>query len=132
MKPMPRVPESTKTSLRQRLNNHARDRWVDLDRIDIRWRANFAYIDAHLTTGDIVPLCRLRHHLGLRPLPSQPRRLPRQLPPQRRHRWQPARRPRLRRQPLPHPNHDELTSGSTSGRLAAFHDLAVHLHPEGI
>ena len=58
---MPRVPESTKTSLRQRLNTHARDQWADLEGIDIRWRANFAYIDAHLTTGEIVPLCRLRY-----------------------------------------------------------------------
>lgn len=54
-------PESTKTSLAQRVRAHARDRWPQLAQIDVRYRANFAYIDAHLPDGTVQPLCRLRY-----------------------------------------------------------------------
>jgi hypothetical protein len=54
-------PASTKTSLKQRLTAHARDRWPELAGIEVRFRAQFAYIDAHLATGETVPLCRLRY-----------------------------------------------------------------------
>jgi prepilin-type processing-associated H-X9-DG protein len=54
-------PPSTRTSLTQRLNSHARHRWPALANVDIRFRANFAYVDGHLTDGTIIPLCRLRY-----------------------------------------------------------------------
>ena len=117
---MPTPPTSTKTSLQQRLTAHARDRWPDLARIDTRHRGAFAYIDAHLADGDIIPLCRLRYHgsasrWGFAIHRVKPRRLPRQLPPQRPTRRHPRRRTRLRHRALPHQlatrsNTDELTS----------------------
>jgi hypothetical protein len=58
---MPIPPESTKTSLRQRLRAHARDRWPTLADLDIRHRGTFAYVDAHLANGDVVPLLQLRY-----------------------------------------------------------------------
>lgn len=57
----PTPPTSTKTSLGQRLTAHARHRWPALARIEIRFRGNFAYVDGHLTDGEILPLCRLRY-----------------------------------------------------------------------
>jgi prepilin-type processing-associated H-X9-DG protein len=54
-------PASTKTSLGQRLTAHARDRWPQLARVDVRFRANFAYIDGHLSNGEVLSLCRLRY-----------------------------------------------------------------------
>jgi hypothetical protein len=54
-------PESTKTSLRQRLTEHARTRWPNLAQVTVRYRSNFAYIDGHLPDGTVLPLCRLRY-----------------------------------------------------------------------
>lgn len=54
-------PESTKTNLRIRLNEHARRHWPGLASIDIRYRANFAYIDGRTTSGHTIKLCRLRY-----------------------------------------------------------------------
>jgi hypothetical protein len=54
-------PESTKTSLHQRLTRRARDRWPALARVEVRFRAQFAYIDGHLPDGQVLPLCRLRY-----------------------------------------------------------------------
>jgi hypothetical protein len=54
-------PESTKTSLEQRLTQRARNRWPDLARVEVRFRAQFAYIDGHLPDGEVLPLCRLRY-----------------------------------------------------------------------
>jgi hypothetical protein len=54
-------PESTKTSLTQRLNSHARSRWPDLVEVVVRFRANFAYVDARLADGTVLKLCRLRY-----------------------------------------------------------------------
>jgi hypothetical protein len=53
-------PESMQHHLRQRLNEHARDRWPGLAEVQIRYRAGFAYIDAVLPDGHTQPLCRLR------------------------------------------------------------------------
>lgn len=72
----------------------ARDRWTTIARIELRFRAPYAYVEAVLTDGQTltpVPaqVRRLRHHVGLRDLPCQPRRLPEFLPghrPQCRHR----------------------------------------------
>ena len=54
-------PASTKTSLGQRLTAHARAHWPQLARVDVRFRANFAYIDGHLHNGEVLTLCRLRY-----------------------------------------------------------------------
>jgi hypothetical protein len=54
-------PASTKSSLTQRLTVHARQRWPQLVRVEVRFRAQFAYIDGHLSGGEILPLCRLRY-----------------------------------------------------------------------
>jgi hypothetical protein len=55
-------PESTKTSLRQRLRAHARQRWPQLAEVTTRYRGAFAYVDGHLADGTVLPLCRLRYH----------------------------------------------------------------------
>jgi hypothetical protein len=54
-------PESTKTSLQQRLASHARNRWPALATVEVRFRAQFAYIDGRLADGEVLPLCRLRY-----------------------------------------------------------------------
>ena len=61
MTAMPTVPDSTKTSLQQRLSERARDRWPDLDHGSVRFRAGFAHLTGHLPDGDTLPLCRLRY-----------------------------------------------------------------------
>lgn len=58
---MPTPPASTKTSLGQRLNAHARDRWPALAKVQVRFRGQFAYIDGVLADGETLPLCRLRY-----------------------------------------------------------------------
>ena len=62
MNPMARrnPPESMQHHLRQRLNEYASDRWPQLDHVQIRYRAGFAYIDGVLPEGQTLPLCRLR------------------------------------------------------------------------
>ena len=54
-------PASTKTSLQQRLSQHARDRWPALTRVVVRFRAQYAYVDGQLADGEVLPLCRLRY-----------------------------------------------------------------------
>jgi hypothetical protein len=61
MDAMARIPPSTQTSLWQRLSAHAEQRWPQIERIDIRYRTGFAYIDATLSDGDTLKLCRLRY-----------------------------------------------------------------------
>jgi hypothetical protein len=61
MKAMARPPESTKTSLRQRLNAHARTRWPQLNSVEVRYHGAFAYITATLNGGPTLPLCRLHY-----------------------------------------------------------------------
>jgi hypothetical protein len=58
---MPAIPESTKTSLAQRLRAHAGKNWPQLTTIGVRYRASFAYIDGELADGDTLPLMRLRY-----------------------------------------------------------------------
>lgn len=62
MNPMASPPESTKTSLRQRLQARAHDRWPQLTSIATRHHGAFAYISGHLTDGTVLPLCRLRYN----------------------------------------------------------------------
>lgn len=117
-------PKSMQHHLRQRLNEYARDRWPQLQQVQIRYRAGFAYLDAVLPDGNVQPLCRLRftgvlHTWGFaiylasrRQLPGRPAAL-----------WaairQPGRSPRLRLRPLPQRPHrlahtpDELMRRST-------------------
>ena len=85
---MAKPPESTKTSLRQRLAARARERWPQLAGITVRWHGEFAYVAGQLPDGTTLPLMRLRYagsaaHLGLRHLPGQPRRLRQVRPAQR-------------------------------------------------
>jgi hypothetical protein len=54
-------PDSTKTSLQQRLTARARERWPELARVEVRHRANFSYIDGVLTDSTTLKLCRLRY-----------------------------------------------------------------------
>ena len=54
-------PESTKSSLRQRLAAHAAQRWPQIHQLHIRHRAGFAYVDAELADGTVEPLFRLRY-----------------------------------------------------------------------
>lgn len=58
---MAKIPESTKDSLQYRLAARARERWPAIARINTRFRAGFAYVDAVLADGDVLPLCRLRY-----------------------------------------------------------------------
>lgn len=54
-------PESTKTSLRQHLQAHARNRWPQLHAVTVRHRGAFAYVDGQFPDGRIQKLCRLRY-----------------------------------------------------------------------
>jgi len=54
-------PQSTKDSLTARLNSHARTRWPDLAGVNLRFRANFAYVDGRYANGTVIKLCRLRY-----------------------------------------------------------------------
>jgi hypothetical protein len=58
---MAKIPDSTKSSLQQRLTARAKERWPQIERIYTRFRAGFAYVDAALPDGDVLPLCRLRY-----------------------------------------------------------------------
>jgi hypothetical protein len=67
---MPAIPESTKTSLAQRLRAHAQRNWPQLAAVHVRYHGQFAYVTGELTNGDVLPLMRLRyggsaHHWGL-------------------------------------------------------------------
>jgi hypothetical protein len=54
-------PDSTKTSLEQRLRARARERWPQIASLHIRHRGNFSYVDATLTDTTTLKLCRLRY-----------------------------------------------------------------------
>ena len=58
---MAKVPESTKSSLQQRLNERARERWPALASVSVRHRAGFAYVTGHTDDDQDLPLCRLRY-----------------------------------------------------------------------
>jgi hypothetical protein len=55
------IPESTKISLQQRLTARARERWPALADVQVRFRGRFAYVDGDLSSGEVLPLCRLRY-----------------------------------------------------------------------
>jgi hypothetical protein len=54
-------PASTTTSLGQRPAAQAKANWPELVGVQVRFRANFAYVEGHLADGEVVPLCRLRY-----------------------------------------------------------------------
>jgi len=54
-------PESTKSSLHQRLTAHAAQHWPQIRQFRIRHRAGFAYVDAELADGTVERLFRLRY-----------------------------------------------------------------------
>ena len=58
---MPKVPDSTKSSLAYKLSARARERWPQLTSVDVTHRAAFAYVSATLTDGEQLRLCRLRY-----------------------------------------------------------------------
>ncbi len=60
MNVMARMPDSVKTTLARRLETHRAARWPQLARLDLRYRGDYAYIDA-VTDDDTFPLCRLRY-----------------------------------------------------------------------
>lgn len=55
------IPESTKTSLHQRLLARKRERWAQLADVHVRFRGRYAYVDGELASGEALPLCRLRY-----------------------------------------------------------------------
>jgi hypothetical protein len=58
---MPKIPDSTKASLQQRLIDRSRARWPQLSQIHTRCRGGFAYVDGVLPDGEVLRLCRLRY-----------------------------------------------------------------------
>ena len=58
---MPAIPESTKTSLAQRLRAHATKNWPQLTEVHVRYRGQFAYVEGELADGERLPLMRLRY-----------------------------------------------------------------------
>ena len=52
---MAKPPESTKTSLRQRLAARARERWPQLAGITVRWHGEFAYVAGQLPAAPPCP-----------------------------------------------------------------------------
>ena len=58
---MPAIPESTKTSLAQRLRAHATANQPQLAKVHVRYRGLFAYVDGELADGERLRLMRLRY-----------------------------------------------------------------------
>jgi hypothetical protein len=54
-------PDSTRTSLQQRLTARARERWPQLGGVQVRFRGAFAYVTGTTTDGQDLPLMRLRY-----------------------------------------------------------------------
>ena len=58
---MPAIPDSTKSSIRLSLLDHAERHWPQLARVDVTYRGAFAYVAGVRPGGDQIPLCRLRY-----------------------------------------------------------------------
>ncbi len=54
-------PESTKTSLQQRLSSRARERWPQLAGVDVKFRGGYAYVAGRLPDDEKLPLMRLKY-----------------------------------------------------------------------
>lgn len=62
MTTMASPPQSTKDSLTQTLQRHAREHWPQLTDLQVRFRGQFAYIDGTTVEDEhALPLCRLRY-----------------------------------------------------------------------
>jgi hypothetical protein len=61
MRPMPAIPESTRSSIILRLLDHAENNWPQLKKVQARYRGSFAYITGVLPSGEQIPLFRLRY-----------------------------------------------------------------------
>jgi hypothetical protein len=57
---MPVIPESTRTSLAQRLRAHAKASWPQLAQIHVRFRGQFAYVAVELADGERPSTWRAR------------------------------------------------------------------------
>jgi hypothetical protein len=57
---MATIPQTTKDGLERRLTAHARTR-PQVTELRVRYRAAFAWIDAELPDGELIPLIRLRY-----------------------------------------------------------------------
>jgi hypothetical protein len=57
---MAKVPGTVKAALADRLQAHRATRWPQVNRLVVRFRGDYAYIDAD-EDGDIWPLCRLTY-----------------------------------------------------------------------
>jgi hypothetical protein len=55
------IPDSTRHSLARRLDAHRQQRWPQLNDLNIRYRASFAYLDGLTAADDSLQLCRLRY-----------------------------------------------------------------------
>ena len=107
---MPKIPDSTKATLHQRLIDRSRQRWPQLSQIRMRYRARLRLHrrrPGRRRGAAAVPaaLRRLGTTMGLCDLPSQPRRLRRLVPAHRIHGRLTRRRPRHRLRPLPRRPH---------------------------
>jgi hypothetical protein len=58
-----KFPESTKTSVHQRLLSRARERWPQILELHVRHRGAFTYVEATTIGGAELKLCRL-HYVG--------------------------------------------------------------------
>ena len=61
MTTMPAIPGSTRDSIITRLNQHARQHWPQLDKVQVSYRSQFAYAAGILPGGEQIPLFRLRY-----------------------------------------------------------------------
>jgi len=52
--------DTAKTTLQRRVADHHAQHWPQLSSLDVRWRGNYAYIDAATPDGDVWQLCRLK------------------------------------------------------------------------
>jgi hypothetical protein len=56
-----KFPESTKTSVHQRMLARARQRWPQIAELHVRHRGSFTYVEATTTDDSTLRLCRLRY-----------------------------------------------------------------------
>jgi len=56
------IPESTKASLRSRLETRRRERWPGLTKLEVSFRSSFAYVAGVEGDEEPCPLFRLRYH----------------------------------------------------------------------
>ena len=61
MNVMAAVTDSVKTALHRRLDTHRADHWPQIRALDLRFRGQFAYLDAIDPDGEAWQLCRLRY-----------------------------------------------------------------------